>query len=142
MIRIASTLLLALGFAGSAQAYELRAKSENSMVSVEELSEMVKRIGDASAHNIPDSDQVRVYAITEARPRANSQEILYNHRVELRKLFDGRDTPPYPVGGWFVIYTSEIYGIGPPEKMKSELEGAIKKFFTDLRGLDPKKDAP
>jgi len=142
MIRIVSAAVVLLAFASGAQAYELRAKSENSAISVQDLSALVHKIGDETAHNIPDSDQIRVHVITEARPRANSSEILYNHRVELRKFFDGRDTPPYPVAGWFVIYTSETFGIGTPEKAKSELESTIRKFFVELRKIDPKKDAP
>jgi hypothetical protein len=142
MIRIASAAVLLLGFAGSAQAYELRAKAESTLTTVQELSELVHKIGDEAAHNVPDSDQIRVHVISEARPRANTSEILYNHRIELRKLFDGRDTPPYPVGGWFVIYTSETYGIGTPEKAKAELESTIRKFFVELRKLNPKTDAP
>ena len=142
MIRIASAALLALAFATSAQAYELRAKSDSSLISVEELSTMVHKIGDEVGHNVPDSDQIRVHAIVQSKTRANSSEILWNYRIELRKLLDGRDTPPYPVAGWFVIYTSEDFGIGTPDQAKSKLDNTIRKFFTELKKVNPKTEAP
>jgi hypothetical protein len=142
MIRTASALALLLTFAGAAQAYELRAKVDGGLTTVEAASEQVRRIGEQVGHNIPDSDQIRVHLIVESKNRANSSEILYNHRVELRKLFDGRDTPPYPVGGWFVIYTSEIYGIGTPDKARAELDAAIRQFFTEMKKVNPKTEAP
>ncbi len=142
MIRTASALLFLMAFAGGAQAYELRAKSENSAVSVQELADLVHKIGDQVGHNVPDSDQIHVHVISEARNRSNSAEILYNHRIELRKLFDGRDHEPYPVAGWFVIYTSEEFGIGTPEKSRAELENAIRRFFTELKKVNPKTESP
>jgi len=142
MIRTASALLLALAASGAAHAYELRAKVDGNLFTVQEASEQVRRIGEQVGHNIPDSDQIRVHLISESRPRSNSAEILFNHRVELRKLFDGRDVEPYPVAGWFVIYTSETYGIGTPEKAKAELDNTIREFFTKLKDVNPKTDAP
>ncbi len=142
MIRIALAALVAAAFATSAQAYELRAKSDSSLTSVQDLSAMVHKIGDEVGQNIPDSDQIRVHAIIESKTRANSAEILWNYRIELRKLLDGRDTPPYPVAGWFVIYTSEDFGIGTPEQAKGKLENTIRKFFTELKKVNPKTEAP
>ena len=142
MIRIASAALVALAFATSANAYELRAKSDSSQISVQELSDMVHKIGEEVGHNIPDSDQIRVHAIVQSKKRANSDEFLWNYRVELRKLLDGRDTPPYPVAGWFVIYTSEDFGIGTAEQIKGKIEGTIRKFFTELKKVNPKTEAP
>jgi len=142
MIRIASALVLLLGFAGVAQAYELRAKVDGGLTTVEEASEMVRHIGDQVGHNIPDSDQIRVHLIVSSKKRANSDETLYNVRIELRKLFDGRDTPPYPVGGWFVIFTKETYGIGRADDLKKDLDRTVRDFFTELKKVNPKTQAP
>ena len=142
MIRIASAALVALAFATSAQAYELRAKSDSSQIPVEELSAMVKRIGQEVGHNIPDSEKIRVHAIVQSKKRGKSDEILWNYRVELRKYLDGRDDPPYPVGGWFVIYTSEDFGIGTAEQIKGKIENTIRKFFTEVKKVNPSTEAP
>lgn len=134
--------LLALGLlATSAQAYEIRSKSESSLYTSQELAERVRAIGDQVGHTIPTEDQVRVYVISESRPRVNSTEILYNHRVELRKLFDGRE-PPYPFAGWLVLHTAEWYGVGKPEEVTQELDNTIRRFFNELRGINPQTQAP
>lgn len=141
MFRTLLPLLLLAGFATSAQAYEVRSKSESSLYTSQELAERVRAIGEQIGHGIPNDEQVRVYVISESRPRVNSAEILYNHRVELRKLFDGRD-PPYPFAGWLVLHTAEWYGVGKPEEVTRELDNTIRRFFNELRGINPQTQSP
>ena len=144
MIRILSAAVLLLAWIGNAQAYEVRAKSESTLTTAPELADLVHKIGDQVGNRIPQSEEIRVHVISQSKPRADkpdSGEILYNHRVELRKLFNG-DEAPYPMGGWLVIHTSETYGIGTAEKARAELQNTIRKFFEDLKGIDPKTQAP
>lgn len=140
-MRVLLPLLLLSGLALPAQAYEVRAKSESSLFTSQDLAERVRAIGDQVGHSIPNDERVRVYVISEARPRVNSSELLYNHRVELRKLFDGREAP-YPFAGWLVVYTAEWYGVGKPEEVARELDNTIRRFFSELRGIDPQTQSP
>lgn len=142
MIRILSALVLLLVWVGAAQAYELRAKSESALNTAQELADIVRRAGEQVGHNIPQSDQIRVHVISEARTREGSSEIIWNHRVELRKLFDSRRVGPYPMGGWLVIYTSESYGVGKEQDARVDLERTAVKFFEDLKQIDPKTQSP
>lgn len=142
MIRTLTALALLLAFAGTAQAYDLRAKSESTLTGAKDLTTLVKSIGEQVGASIPQSNQIRVHVFSEARPREGGEEILYNHRVELRKLLNSRNTPPYPTAGWYVIYTSETFGIGSEQKVRVELERTIREFFEHLKGIDPKTQAP
>ena len=142
MIRTLTALALMLAFTATAQAYDLHAKSQSTLTGAQDLATLVKSIGDQVGQNIPQSDQIQVWVISQARQREGGDEFLYNHRVELRKLLNGRNQPPYPTAGWYVIYTSETYGIGSEQRTRVELERVIRNFFEHLKGLDPKTEAP
>src|SRR5262245_51619866 len=103
MMRIVSAALVLLAWAGAAQAYDLRTKSESELIGAKELADLVTRIGNEVGTSIPQSDQIRVHAFTQTKPRADKPDngdILYDHRVELRKLFNSREQGPYPMAGW------------------------------------------
>lgn len=136
-------LLLALllcGAATSASAFELKVKSDSSVVSEEDLRTAVNAIAVSIGNNIPNDPKVKVTVYTKAIP-SNSEtgRFTFLHRIELRRVFTA--DAPYPYRGWLPEpdATVERYGVADPAEIKAKLDEVLREFFTKLKPVDPAK---
>lgn len=129
-------LVVALASMPQAFAYHLQARSDNPVVTEEELRSMVQKIGDEVRHNIPESQDVYIYVTTRAKPRDNDPaKYLYFHRLELRRHFSSGE--PYPFNGWLPIHSEEYYGVDDVNGTKRSLESTIRRFFGEVKTISP-----
>jgi hypothetical protein len=129
--------VLALGAAGVAQAFNIKASSENPMEPVDALRSATQQAASAVGASIPDDPNIKVTVFTRAQPSKIGQgQYIYLHRIELRRAFNG-PTPPYPFAGWLPIQTTEHYGVGDEKEVREELDAVLRKFFTEVKAIDP-----
>jgi hypothetical protein len=127
--------VLALGAAGAAQAFNIKATSENPMMSVDALRSATVQA--AAGVAIPDDPNVKVTVFSRAVPsKIGQNQLIYLHRIELRRAFNG-PTPPYPFAGWLPIETVERYGVGDDKEVRDELDHVLHDFFTKVKAIDP-----
>lgn len=132
---LCATLLLAVS--GQVQAFHLQVRSDSPLVDEEGLRSRVNTAAAAVRHNIPDSEEVYVYASTRAKPRTNDAgKYLYFHRIELRRHFSSRE--PYPYNGWLPIKSEEYYGVDDVQGVQQQLDNALRRFFGEVKALSPK----
>ena len=130
--------VLALGVAGAAQAFNIKATSENPMEPVDALRAATEQAAAAVGAAIPDNPNIKVTVFTRAQPsKIGQNQYIYLHRIELRRAFNG-PTPPYPFAGWLPIQTTEHYGVGDEKEVRDELDQVLHKFFTEVKAIDPK----
>jgi len=136
-------LLLAFllsGAFGSAQAFELKAKSDSTVISEEALRAAVNAAAASIGNNIPNDPKVKVTVYTKAIP-SNSEagRFTFLHRIELRRVFIAG--APYPYRGWLPEpdATVERYGVADPAEIKAKLDEVLHDFFTRLKPIDPAK---
>lgn len=129
-------IALALLCAPQAFAYHMQARTDNPLVAEEELRSLVKKIGEEVRNNIPLSQDVYVYVNTRAKPRdTDPTKYLYFHRLELRRHFSSGE--PYPYNGWLPIHAEEYYGVDDANGVKRTLESTIRRFFGEVKSLNP-----
>jgi hypothetical protein len=129
--------VLALAAAGAAQAFNIKATSENPMESADALRSATQQAAAAAGVAIPDNPNIKVTVFTRAVPSKIGQgQYIYLHRVELRRAFSGV-TPPYPFSGWLPIQTTERYGVGSDQEVRGELDHVLNEFFTKVKAIDP-----
>jgi hypothetical protein len=129
--------VLALVVAGAAQAFNIKAASENPMESADALRAATQQAAAAAGVSIPDSADVKVTVFTRAVPSKIGQgQYIYLHRIELRRAFNAM-TPPYPFAGWLPIQTTERYGVGSDQEVRGELDRVLNEFFTKVKAIDP-----
>ncbi|MDB5987520.1 MAG: hypothetical protein JWR16_2573 [Nevskia sp.] len=128
------------GLIGSAQAFELKVKSDSPVVSEEDLRSAVNAAAVAIGNNIPNDPKVKVTVYTKAIP-SNSEtgRFTFLHRIELRRVFTA--AAPYPYRGWLPEpdATVERYGVADPIEIKAKLDEVLHDFFTRLKPVDPAK---
>jgi hypothetical protein len=131
---------LLFGAAASAQAFDLKVKSDSSVVSEQDLRSAVNAVAVAVGNNIPNDPKVKVTVYTKAIP-SNSETGRYTflHRIELRRVFLA--AAPYPYRGWLPEpdATVERYGVADPAEIKAKLDEVLQEFFTRLKPIDPSK---
>ncbi len=127
--------VLALGAAGAAQAFNIKATSENPMMSVDALRSATVQA--AAGVAIPDDPNIKVTVFSRAVPsKIGQNQLIYLHRIELRRAFNG-STPPYPFAGWLPIETVERYGVGDDKEVRDELDHVLHDFFVKVKAIDP-----
>ncbi len=136
-------LLLAFllcGIVGSAQAFEVKVKSDSPVVSEEDLRSAVNAAAVSIGNNIPNDPKVKVTIYSKAIP-SNSEagRFTFLHRIELRRVFTAG--APYPYRGWLPEpdATVERYGVADPAEIKAKLDEVVHEFFTKLKPVDPEK---
>jgi hypothetical protein len=135
MIRALMTVATLLASA-PLYAYHLEVRSDNPLVSDPELRKITLAAGEGVRHNIPESQEVYVYASTRAKPRdSDPTKYIYFHRVELRRHFTSGE--PYPSNGWYSIKSEEYYGVDDANGVKSSLEATLRRFFGEVKNLSP-----
>lgn len=130
-------LVLLLGFAAAAQAFEIKAKSDNPQFSEDALRGAVQQAATSIGSRIPDDPNIKVY-IYSRRLQAKDGQFLYLHRIQLRKAFAGK--APYAYRGWLPIESIERYGIDNPEGSRAALDELLREFFTKFKSVDPNQD--
>ncbi len=120
--------------------FELVVRGKHATLTPAELRAMTLQIAQASGHQIPDVPQLKVVVTAQAKPREQEGRYLYYHRVQLTKVFDGG--PPYPYRGWLPIKGIEAYGLATDQELKQKLAATLKKFFSELKDVDPATSAP
>jgi len=140
MSKLSLLAVLLLSAATSAQAFELKVKSDSSVVSEQELRAAVNAAAVAVGNNIPNDPKVKVSIYSKAIP-SNSEtgRFTFLHRIELRRVFTA--AAPYPYRGWLPEpdATVERYGVADPAEIKAKLEDLLNEFFTRLKTIDPEK---
>jgi hypothetical protein len=130
-------VVLAWAAAGAAQAFNIKAASENPMESVDALRAATQQAAAAAGVAIPDSADIKVTVFTRAQPSKIGQgQYIYLHRIELRRAFNAM-TPPYPFAGWLPFETVERYGVGSDQEVRGELDHVLNEFFTKVKAIDP-----
>lgn len=130
-------VVLAWAAAGAAQAFNISAKSENPLTSVDALRAATQQAAAAVGSSIPDNPDVKVTVFTRAQPsKIGQNQYIYLHRIELRRAFNAM-TPPYPFAGWLPIQTTERYGVGSDQEVRGELDHVLNEFFTKVKAIDP-----
>ncbi|MBV8063562.1 MAG: hypothetical protein JOY51_08200 [Nevskia sp.] len=133
----AALVVLTWAAAGAAQAFNIKATSENPMESVDALRAATLQAASAVGVAIPDNPNIKVTVFTRAQSSKIGQgQYIYLHRIELRRAFNG-PTPPYPFAGWLPIQTTEQYGVGDEKQVSADLDAVLKKFFTEVKAIDP-----
>jgi len=134
----AALVVLAWAAAGAAQAFNIKATSENPMESVDALRASTQQAAAAVGAAIPDDPNIKITVFTRAQPsKIGQNQYIYLHRIELRRAFNG-PTPPYPFAGWLPIQTTEHYGVGDEKEVRDELDKVLHTFFTEVKAIDPK----
>ncbi len=134
MLRVGLLLSLAL-ISSNALAFHLDVRSDNPLVTEEELKGMVVAASRGIPHNIPQTRMVYVYVMTRAIPRfLHKGKYLFFHRVELRSHFTSGD--PYTVNMWLPIKREELYGEDYADGVKQSLEVTLRRFFADANNLN------
>lgn len=127
--------VLAFGAASAAQAFNISARSENPMMSVDALRSATVQA--AAGVAIPDDPNIKVTVFSRAIPsKIGQNQLIYLHRIELRRAFNG-PTPPYPFAGWLPIETVERYGVGDDKEVRDELDHVLRDFFAKVKAIDP-----
>jgi hypothetical protein len=130
-------VVLAWTAAGAAQAFNIKATSENPMEPVDALRAATQQAAAAVGSSIPDNADVKVTVFSRAIPsKIGQNQYIYLHRIELRRAFNAM-TPPYPFAGWLPIQTVERYGVGSDQEVRSELDHVLQDFFTKVKAIDP-----
>ena len=127
--------LLAIAVSVSAQAFQVKTRSENPAISEEALRAAVNQIAAEVGHRIPEDADIKVYVYTRALPSKIEGQSIYLHRVQLTKAFTGG--PPYPYRGWLPLRSVERYGVDDPATIQLKLDEALRDFFTTLKNVDP-----
>jgi hypothetical protein len=140
MSKLSLLAVLLLSAATSAQAFELKVKSDSPVVSEQELRAAVNATAVAVGNNIPNDPKVKVSIYSKAIP-SNSEtgRFTFLHRIELRRVFTA--AAPYPYRGWLPEpdATVERYGVADPAEIKAKLDDLLNEFFTRLKTVDPEK---
>lgn len=140
MSKLSLLAVLLLSTALSAQAFELKVKSDSPVVSEQELRSAVNAAAVAVGNNIPNDPKVKVSIYSKAIP-SNSEtgRFTFLHRIELRRVFTA--AAPYPYRGWLPEpdATVERYGVADPAEIKAKLDDLLNEFFTRLKTVDPDK---
>jgi hypothetical protein len=124
---------------GQAQAFNLVTHSENPQIPDTELRSTVLQAGAGS--NIPNDPNIKVYVFSKViQVPTNDGQLVYFHRIELRKAFSG--SKPYPYRGWLPIESVERYGLWGPDQSRAEFQKAVQEFFAKVNALDPNQPVP
>jgi len=129
-------LLLAALLPLSASAFEIKARSESTLLDEPTMTAMVKSVAAKVGHTIPDDPNIKVSVYSRAVVSTTEGKMIYFHRVQLTKAFVGKE--PYPTAAWLPVKTNERYGIDSPNTLKGSFEETLRDFFTQMKTIDPK----
>jgi hypothetical protein len=129
-------LLAALLLPLSASAFEIKARSDSAALDVPTITAMVQAISTEVGHTIPQDPNIKVSVYTRAVVSKIEGKMIFFHRVQLTKAFNGRE--PYPTAAWLPIKTVERYGVDEPNTLKGSLEDTLRDFFQQMKSVDPK----
>ena len=127
--------LLAALLSMSAQAFEIKTRSENPAISEDALRAAVNQISAEVGQRIPETPDIKVYVYTRALPSKIEGQTIYFHRVQLTKAFTG--AAPYPTRAWLPIKSVERYGVDDAATVRAKLDDALREFFRALKSVDP-----
>lgn len=135
MLPRALLLLLLAAASAEALAFHFDVRSDNPLVTEDELKQMVAAASKGVPHGIPQTQQVYVHVVTRAKPRFLEQtRYLFFHRVELRRHFTSGD--PYTVNAWLPIRREELYGVDNAAGVRQALEHTLRRFFAHADELN------
>ncbi|GAC1626663.1 MAG: hypothetical protein NVS9B10_14820 [Nevskia sp.] len=129
--------LLAALLSASAQAFEIKTRSENPAISEDALRAAVNQIAAEVGQRIPETPDIKVYVYSRALPSKIEWQTIYFHRVQLTKAFTG--PAPYPTRAWLPIKSVERYGVDDAATARAKLDEALRDFFRALKSVDPDK---
>jgi hypothetical protein len=137
-LRVAVLAAITFLVATPARAFEIRARSDNPLISADAMKARALEIAAEIGTRIPDDPRIRVSVYSRSHDSRIAGSQIYLHRIQLTKAFTS--TAPYPYAGYLPLRSVERYGVDAEAGVREQFDEALRAFFRQMLAQDPNRE--